>query len=225
VSQLTGHPDVPTGTPLTATATYSAAYQQGSRLGIGTHPLVYNWGSAVWTRPDGSAFDLVAARFGLQDPAPPGSLRLLFDYTLAGVEQGALLTVLPVETAAGVLDLTQPIVNLVWVSGAQLQALIEEAIAASDDARQQAGRIEAALGGLASATTAAQAAADRANERALALGVTGLFYLPGESTATSYALQVLGPGAVLNTDTTTPVTVMGQTFDLPTYDISIGVGT
>jgi hypothetical protein len=68
-------------------------------------------------------------------------------------------------------------------------------------------------------------ATSRADARIAALGVTGLFYLPAEDTATSYALQVIGPGAVLNPDTLTTVTVMGQTFDLPTYDISIGVGT
>lgn len=164
MSTLRGKPDVPANTPLTAQLTYTRPYQQGERLGIGTVTLTYDWTDNRW-EVDGQPFDMVAARWQQNDPAPTGEVRLLFKSGAGAGQRGSVLNILPVETAAGEVDITKPVVNLAWVSGADLTALKADALAAAqlaEDAASSAATAATAADTARAATVAATNAANTA---------------------------------------------------------------
>lgn len=145
MTRIIGRPDVPTGTPITATLTYTQPYPRGDRLGIGSHQLDYDWANARWNlKGTATEFDLVAARWEANDPAPRGGVRLTFKVGTGAGQQAGVMgdrgELIPVETAAGVLDITKPIINVAWVAGPALTTLIADATAAAqlaEDAAQQ----------------------------------------------------------------------------------------
>lgn len=169
MSILKGRPDVPANTPLTAQLTYTRPYQQGTRLGIGTATLTYDWTDNRW-EVGGEPFDMVAARWQQNDPAPSGEVRLLFKSGAGAGQQGGVLNILPVETAAGEVDITKPIVNVAWVAGAELLALIADATAAAQLAEDAAGTATTAASAANTARAATVAATNAANAAVANIG-------------------------------------------------------
>lgn len=121
---LKGKPDVPTNTPVSAQLTYTVPYQRLDRLGIGTHEVRYDWTDNRWENLDGTPFDLVAARYNQNDPAPTGKIRLLFMTGSGAATKAGVVNVVPVESAAGELDITVPLSGVPFVSGPTTQAII-----------------------------------------------------------------------------------------------------
>ncbi|GGO19457.1 SGNH/GDSL hydrolase family protein [Deinococcus humi] len=126
MTRLVGIPDVAAASslPLSATLIWTHEYRRGDRLGMGSVPLTYDRDAGKWMH-NGAEFDLLAARFGMSDPAPP-NIRILFTLGSGSTVQGTSLTLTPIENAAGVLDLTKPLNVASWVTGTAYQSLLTQ---------------------------------------------------------------------------------------------------
>lgn len=144
---VTGIPDVPTNTPLSAVLEYDEPYQGGATgrgAGLKRYQADYNWAQSKWIdRATTAQWDIPLPRLGSDDKGVRGNITA---YIRSGTGLDAVITpyrVTPYETGAGVVDITidpDPVGILASVELRDLFTTVQNAAAQVGEAAAIASR-------------------------------------------------------------------------------------